>query len=41
MDPELDRIALKTFAQWRYRPGLLDGKPIRVFVQATVTFSYR
>jgi len=36
--PLLNEEALKAVRQWRYRPALYRGKPVRVYVTVTVTF---
>jgi protein TonB len=36
--PLLNEEALRAVRQWRYRPALLKGKPVRVYVTVTVTF---
>jgi TonB family protein len=33
--------ALRAVRQWRYRPGMLDGRPVRVRLLVTVTFRLR
>lgn len=39
LNPLLDASAIAAFRQWQYQPATLDGKPVRVYVTATVTFS--
>jgi protein TonB len=34
----LNDAALRAVSQWRYRPAIVRGKPVRVFVTVTVTF---
>jgi TonB family protein len=36
---DLSAVATSAFRQWRYKPALCDGNPIRVYV--TVTFTFR
>ena len=36
--PLLNEEALKAVRQWRYRPALFRGKPVRVYVTVSVTF---
>jgi protein TonB len=38
-DPDLNAAASEAVHQWRYEPALKDGKPVRVFLTVTVTFS--
>ena len=39
VNPLLDESALTAVRQWKYRPVLVDGKPVRTYVAITVTFS--
>lgn len=39
VSPLLDEAALVAVRQWKYRPATLDGKPVRVYLTITVTFS--
>lgn len=41
LHPELDREALKTARQWRFEPGLKDGKPVPVQVTITMAFTLK
>lgn len=38
IDPELDQAAVRTFEQWRFSPALRDGAPVKVRMNAEVTF---
>jgi TonB family protein len=38
-DPALAAAAFEAVHQWRYEPALKDGKPVRVLLTVTVTFS--
>jgi protein TonB len=35
----LDREAVEAVKQWKYRPALLNGRPVRVYFTLTVTFT--
>ncbi len=37
----LDAAAVRAVTQWRYTPATLDGRAVRVFLTATVTFRIR
>ncbi len=37
-DPALDLEAARAVTQWKYRPAMLDGRPVRVYLTVTVTF---
>ena len=37
-NPILARAAIEAVSQWRYRPYLLDGQPIRMTIEITLTF---
>jgi TonB family protein len=37
-NPLLARAAIQAVAQWRYRPYLLDGQPIRMTIEITLLF---
>lgn len=37
-DPDLTDAAMAAVRQWRYRPYLLNGQPVEVETQVTVTF---
>ncbi|HEY7292219.1 MAG TPA: energy transducer TonB [Vicinamibacterales bacterium] len=37
--PSLDAEAVKALSQWRFSPGLKDGKPARVVLRIDMTFS--
>jgi len=36
--PTLDAAAVAAVRQWRYRPALLEGRPVRVYFTVVVTF---
>jgi TonB family protein len=38
IDPELDRQGILAVEQWRFQPGMRDGKPVNVFSQIEVHF---
>lgn len=38
LNTEQDQAALKAVKQWRFQPGLRDGKPVRVRVTVEVDF---
>jgi TonB family protein len=38
IDPGLDQEAIKAVRRWRFQPGELDGRPVRVPVQMEITF---
>jgi protein TonB len=35
----LDRAAVEAIQQWRFKPALLDDRPVKVFFTLTVNFS--
>jgi TonB family protein len=37
----LDENAAKALAQWRFRPGTKDGKPVNVRIEIKMNFSLR
>jgi TonB family protein len=39
--PDLDRKAIETVSQWKFRPGEKDGKPVNVQVTVEVNFRLR
>jgi TonB family protein len=39
--PELDGAALAAVRQWLYRPTMLNGRPVAVVVNVTITFVVR
>jgi TonB family protein len=38
-DPDFDREAVKALSEWRFKPGLKDGKPVPVRVEVELTFT--
>ncbi|HEY1203757.1 MAG: energy transducer TonB [Bryobacteraceae bacterium] len=40
LDPELDEKALEAIRQWRFKPALKNGKPVRAPVTVEVDFRY-
>jgi TonB family protein len=38
VDPGLDQEAVKAVRRWRFRPGVQDGRPVRVPVKVEITF---
>ena len=41
MDPELDAVLLEAVRQWRFRPAMKDGRPVRVRYTLTVHIHWR
>ena len=41
LDPDLDREALRAAGEWRFAPGVKDGKPVPVRITLELTFSLR
>lgn len=41
LDPGLDRNAVAAFAEWRFKPGTKDGRPVSVLVTIQMTFTLR
>ena len=41
LDAGLDQEAIKAVKQWRFEPGIKDGKPVPVRVALEMTFSLR
>ncbi len=37
-DPQLTRAATDAVKQWKYKPYLLDGKPVEIQTEVSVTF---
>ncbi|MEO8430853.1 MAG: energy transducer TonB [Acidobacteriota bacterium] len=37
--PDLDITGMAAIAHWRYTPATIDGRPVRVYLTVTVTFS--
>jgi TonB family protein len=38
LDPELDEGAVRNFSQWRFSPAMKNGRPVKVRLNAEVTF---
>ena len=40
-DPKLNDVAVRALRQWRFKPGLKDGKPVavRIFVELAIEHS--
>ena len=41
LDPGLDQEAIKAVKQWRFKPGLKDGKAVRVRIALEMSFTLR
>ena len=41
LHPGLDESAVEAFKQWRFKPGMKDGKPVRVQIDVEMTFTLR
>jgi TonB family protein len=41
LHPSLNEEALRALADWRFKPGMKDGKPVPVRVEVEMTFSLR
>jgi TonB family protein len=41
LDAEADRVAIRTFEQWRFSPARQDGVPVKVRMNAEIRFSPR
>lgn len=41
LDPELDKSAVDTARQYRFSPGMKDGKPVAVRTVVHITFTLR
>jgi TonB family protein len=39
VDPSLDDAAVRTLKQWRFRPGMKDGTPVRVVLIVEMSFT--
>jgi protein TonB len=37
-DPRFDEASLTAVRQWRYKPAMLHGKPVRVYLPISITF---
>jgi protein TonB len=40
-NPMFDQTALDAVRRWRYRPALMNGKPVRVYFVVVVDFIVR
>ena len=40
-DPKLNDVAVRALRQWRFKPGMKDGKPVavRIFVELSIEHS--
>jgi outer membrane biosynthesis protein TonB len=40
-DPKLNDVALRALRQWRFKPGMKDGKPVavRIYVELAIEHS--
>jgi protein TonB len=38
LDEEYDDAAMDAIRQWKFRPALLDGKPVAVYYNLTINF---
>jgi len=38
LEGDLDREAIRAFEQWRFSPAMKDGAPVKVRLNAEVTF---
>jgi protein TonB len=41
LHPDLDEAAMKALAQWEFKPGTREGKPVPVRVTVTMTFTLK
>jgi TonB family protein len=41
LEPGLDRNAVAALAEWRFKPGMKDGRPVNVLVTVQMTFTLR
>lgn len=39
IQPTLDQSAMNAVKQWKYKPAILNGKPVKVYFTVTVTFT--
>ena len=39
LDPELDDAAVAALRQWQFKPGMREGKPVRVAVEVEMSFA--
>jgi TonB family protein len=39
LDPELDETSSAALKEWRFKPGMKDGKPVRVLIEVEMAFS--
>ncbi|MCI0603649.1 energy transducer TonB [bacterium] len=38
LHPVMDQAALNAVKQWKYKPAVLNGRPVKVYFTVTVTF---
>ena len=41
LHPELDEQALKAVREWKFVPGVMNGKPVPVLVNIEMSFTQR
>lgn len=41
LDPDLDQESMRALRQWRFAPGMAEGKPVPVIISVEMTFSLR
>jgi TonB family protein len=41
LDPDLEHAALAAIRRWRFKPALLDGKPVRALVEVEMSFTLK
>ena len=41
IDEQLDANAMHAFAQWKFQPATIDGKPVDVFFNLTISYTLR
>lgn len=39
--PLLDQAAMDAIVKWTFKPGRLNGKPVKVYFALTVTFNLK
>lgn len=40
-NPVLDQLALAAVRKWQFKPGMINGEPVEVIYQTTITFHPR